>query len=92
MFMVTIAYCNFPLGSPFIIQPRQQINSLLNVKSDDIFSINQDTQGIYSRAVALWLYKDFSLERVPAETASVPETFQLLEGSASEMLCMAVAA
>lgn len=41
--MVIIAYCNFPFGSPFITQPRQQINSLLNVKSDDIFSINQDT-------------------------------------------------
>lgn len=38
-----------------------------------------------------WFYKDFSLGRVPAESASVPKTFQLLEGSASVMLCMAIA-
>lgn len=44
-----------PEGS-FIIQPRQQINSLLNAKSDDIFfHKSRHYLGIYSRAVALSL-------------------------------------
>lgn len=43
-----------PLEAPFITQPRQQINSLLNAKSGDIFlHKSRHYQGIYSRAVAL---------------------------------------